>query len=52
MADQTVSWFAAVDWGAEHHQVGILDIAGRIKGERSFHTAVPAWPRSAIGWFP
>jgi hypothetical protein len=36
MADNTMSWFAAVDWGSEHHQACILDAAGRIKGERAF----------------
>ena len=36
MADKTISWFAAVDWGVEHHQACILDAAGRIKGERTF----------------
>jgi hypothetical protein len=36
MADNIFSWFAAVDWGAEHHQACILDAAGRIKGERAF----------------
>jgi transposase len=36
MADDTISWFAAVDWGSEQHQVCILDAAGRIKGERAF----------------
>ena len=32
----SISWFAGVDWGSEHHQVCILDAAGRIKGERAF----------------
>jgi transposase len=36
MADNIISWFAAVDWGSEHHQACILDAAGRIKGERTF----------------
>src|SRR3954454_7656761 len=36
MADNTMSWFAAVDWGSEDHQACILDAAGRIKGERAF----------------
>jgi Transposase len=36
MADNTMSWFAAVDWGSEHHQACSLDAAGRIKGERAF----------------
>src|SRR4051794_10890401 len=36
MADNTMSWFAAVDWGSEPHQACSLDAAGRIKGERAF----------------
>src|SRR3954453_21138196 len=36
MADNTMSWFAAVDWGSEPHQGCSLDAAGRIKGERAF----------------
>jgi transposase len=36
MTDDTIGWFAAVDWGSEQHQVCILDAAGRIKGERAF----------------
>ena len=36
MADNTVSWFAAVDWGSAQHQACILDAAGGIVGERAF----------------
>jgi transposase len=36
MSDNTVSWFAAVDWGSEQHQACILDAAGKIIGERAF----------------
>ena len=36
MSDDTVSWFAAVDWGSEQHQACILDAAGKTKGERAF----------------
>lgn len=36
MADNTVSWFAAVDWGSVQHQACILDAAGGIVGERAF----------------
>jgi transposase len=36
MADNTISWFAAVDWGSEQHQACILNAAGRIEGERAF----------------
>src|SRR5215218_10266933 len=39
MADDTVSWFAGVDWGSEKHQVCLLDAAGRVVGEREFHQA-------------
>ena len=36
MSDDTVSWYAAVDWGSEQHQACILDTAGKIAGERAF----------------
>ncbi len=36
MSDDTVSWFAAVDWGSEQHQACIVDAAGKTKGERAF----------------
>ena len=36
MSDDTVSWFAAVDWGSAQHQACILDAAGKTKGERAF----------------
>ena len=55
MADNIFSWFAAVDWGAEHHQACILDAVGRIKGERAFPhggaglTALCDWLVSVAG---
>jgi transposase len=36
MADDIVSWFAAVDWGSERHQACVLDRGGAIVGERAF----------------
>jgi transposase len=36
MADDTVSWFAAVDWGSAQHQACVLDRGGAIVGERAF----------------
>src|SRR5919199_5692716 len=36
MADDTVSWFAAVDWGSAQHQACVLDGGGAIVGERAF----------------
>jgi transposase len=36
MTDETICWFAGVDWGSEQHQVCILDGAGKVKGERAF----------------
>src|ERR687894_1174772 len=36
MADDTVSWFAAVDWGSEQHQACVLDSGGAVVGERAF----------------
>jgi transposase len=55
MSDNTVSWFAAVDWGSEQHQACILDAAGKIIGERAFlHggaglTALCDWLASVAG---
>jgi hypothetical protein len=40
MADDGVSWFAAVDWGSEQHQACVLDAAGAIAGERAFSGSV------------
>jgi hypothetical protein len=36
MTDETIGWFAGVDWGSEQHQVCILDGTGKVKGERAF----------------
>jgi transposase len=36
MADDTVSWFAAVDWGSAQHQACILHRGGAVVGERAF----------------
>ncbi|HEX8373946.1 MAG TPA: transposase, partial [Geminicoccaceae bacterium] len=36
MADDTVSWFAAVDWGSAQHQACVLDSGGALVGERAF----------------
>ena len=36
MTDETICWFAGVDWGSEQHQACLLDAAGGIKGERAF----------------
>ena len=36
MADDTVSWFAAVDWGSAQHQACVLDRGGAVVGERAF----------------
>ena len=34
--EETVSWFAGVDWGSERHQVCLLDAQGTTVGEREF----------------
>ena len=34
--EETISWFAGVDWGSERHQVCLLDAQGTIAGEREF----------------
>ena len=36
MADETIHWFAGVDWGSAKHQVCLLDGAGKVVGERAF----------------
>src|SRR5438477_7861197 len=33
---ETISWFAGVDWGSERHQVCLLDARGTTVGEREF----------------
>jgi transposase len=36
MDDETIRWFAGVDWGSEKHQVCVLNARGAIVGEREF----------------
>jgi transposase len=36
MADETMRWFAGIDWGSEKHQACLLDAAGKIAGEQEF----------------
>ena len=36
MTQETIRWFAGVDWGSERHQVCIVDGEGSIAGERAF----------------
>ena len=36
MAEETIGWFAAVDWGSEKHQTCVLDARGGVAGEREF----------------
>jgi transposase len=36
MAEATIRWFAAVDWGSEKHQACVMDAHGRVAGEREF----------------
>ena len=36
MADETIHWFAGVDWGSAKHQVCLRDGAGNVVGEREF----------------
>jgi hypothetical protein len=36
MTDETIHWFAGVDWGSAKHQVCLLDRAGKVVGEREF----------------
>ena len=34
--EETISWFAGVDWGSEKHQVCLLDAQGTTAGEHEF----------------
>ena len=36
MAEETLTWFAGVDWGSERHQACLLDTQGNIVAEREF----------------
>lgn len=36
MSQETLRWFAGVDWGSERHQARLLDADGAIIGERAF----------------
>ena len=54
MAEETIHWFAGVDWGSAKHQVCLLDGAGNVVGERAFAhggagLAGRAWRPCAIG---
>jgi hypothetical protein len=55
MAEETIGWFAAVDWGSEKHQACVLDARGGVAGEREFPhsgaglTELADWVRSITG---
>jgi len=36
MTQETLSWFAGVDWGSERHHACLLDAQGNVVGEREF----------------
>ena len=36
MAEETIRWFAGIDWGSAKHQACLLDGAGKVVGEREF----------------
>src|SRR4051794_16797938 len=36
MAEETIRWFAGIDWGSAKHQACLLDRAGKVVGERAF----------------
>ena len=41
MGEETITWFAGIDWGSEKHQACLLDLQGAIIGEREFcHSGV------------
>jgi hypothetical protein len=39
MTDETICWFAGVDWGTEQHQVCIVDAAGKVRASERFRMA-------------
>jgi hypothetical protein len=55
MSEETIKWFAAVDWGSEKHQVCVLDAQGGVAGERDFPhsgaglTMLADWVQSITG---
>lgn len=55
MTEETIKWFAGVDWGSEKHQVCVLDSQGGLCGEREFPhsgaglTALADWVQSITG---
>ena len=55
MAEETIGWFAAVDWGSKKHQACVLDARGGVAGEREFPhsgaglTELADWVRSITG---
>src|SRR3954447_21534729 len=55
MAEETIRWFAGIDWGSAKHQACLLDGAGKVVGERAFAhggaglTALCDWLVSAAG---
>src|SRR3954451_9678218 len=36
MPEETLRWFAGIDWGSAKHQACLLDGAGTVVGERAF----------------
>ena len=36
MSDETIHWFAGVDWGSAKRQICLLDRVGKVVGEREF----------------
>src|SRR6186713_640232 len=56
MAEETIGWFAAVDWGSKKHQACVLDARGGVAGEREFlHSGaglaeLADWVQSTMTW--
>lgn len=36
MVEESVTWFAGIDWGSERHQACVVDVQGSIVAEREF----------------
>src|SRR6516165_4991496 len=51
MVEETIVWFASVDWGSAKHQACLLGAQGGIVGEREFpHSGrvCPSWPTGSF----
>ena len=50
-----LAWFVGVDWGSQTHQACVIDVAGKLLGERAFEQehgehATPDMLRADLTW--